>query len=115
MTCCKSMPMARVMYVSSRLYGRSWTQVRKRTPRMFRYLDPLELTGATCQIRYTHCFPSSSHSCSHAHHRIPLFPSGSMYTGPESQLAHHACHALRFRRECTSAQDVLTSLRHCKA
>jgi hypothetical protein len=29
--------------------------------RMFRSLDPLELTGATCQIRYTLCSPSSRH------------------------------------------------------
>ena len=83
--------------------------------RMFRSLDLRELTGATCQIRCTLCSPSSAHSCSHAHHRMSLFPSGSTYTGPGSHLAHHACCAQRFQRECTSAQDVLTSLTRYKA
>jgi hypothetical protein len=83
--------------------------------RMFRSLDPLELTGATCQIRYTHYSPSSPRSCSRAVHRIPHFHSASTYTGPESQLAHYVYRARRFHWECTSAQDALTSLRHCKA
>jgi len=75
----------------------------------------LQLTSTTHQIRSTLCSPSLPHSCSHAPHRIPLSPSGSTYTGPESLLAHHAWRARRFHRECTSAQAVLTFLTHCKA
>ena len=83
--------------------------------RMFRSLDPLELTGATCQIRYTLYSPSSPRSCGRAVHHIPHFHSASTCTGHESLVVRHVCRARRFQRECTSAQDVQTSLRHCKA
>jgi hypothetical protein len=72
--------------------------------------DPPMLTGATYQIRYTLYSQSLPRSCNRALHRIPHSRSVSTYTGPESQLAHHACRARRFHRECTSARDVLTSL-----
>ena len=85
------------------------------TNQTFSVPDPPVLTGATYQIRSTLCSPSLPRSCSHALHRIPHSQSASTYTGPESQLAHHVYHARRFHRECTSAQDVLTSLTRYKA
>jgi hypothetical protein len=77
--------------------------------------DPPMLMGATYQIRSTLCSPSLPRSCSRALHRIPRSHSGSMYTGPGSQLVHHVCRARRFHRESTFAQDVLTSLTRYRA
>jgi hypothetical protein len=85
------------------------------TNQTFSVPDPPVLTGATYQIRSTLCSPSLPRSCSHVLHRIPHSQSASTYTGPESQLAHHVYRARRFHQECTSAQDVLTSLTRYKA